>query len=377
MYRISIRDGDGRDVTRESEWLPVGRESQTSLRTPHTLLLCEGDAELASVRVRSSADAANSVLIDAIHAPVRLSPEHLAALTYCALREARIVGRSVAEIEPGEHRAALCEILKAPGEAMVGRVCQRVDYGMHQAFATLGSELQASIADTFPSEVVRTVEHFMDGFYRRGIWAQAVRHGVLTRRQYTAFLFNLHSYVRYTTRLLGHCIGLSNPRRLRGHYIEHFKGEMNHEVIIERDLGALGEDADYVTNHHQPSAAALGFMAIQESIVGFQHDPVLFLACPIAAEGFAAYLCADILEGLRRSIASWSSEDPAGGFHFVKSHTGFDGGPDGHWNLCVLITREYVRTAAQMQQFSSVLHAAMSALGRNYDACVLDYAERR
>src|SRR5207248_1384622 len=127
---------------------------------------------------------------------------------------------------------------------------------------------------------------------------------------------------------------------------EHLKGEINHELIIERDLENLGEDVEYVAGAHQPSPATLAFMCIQESIVAFYRDPVLFLACPIAAESFAAYVQRDILDGLKRSVESWGLADPGEVVHFIKSHTGFDGGSGGHWNLCVQMVQEHVRTEA-------------------------------
>ncbi len=154
------------------------------------------------------------------------------------------------------------------------------------------------------------------------------------------------------------------------------KGEINHELIIERDLANLGEDVKYVARFHQPTPATMAFMCIQESIVGFQRDPVLFLACPIAAEGFAAYVHQDVFDGVGRSIGNWGLENPADVTHFIRSHSGFDGGPDGHWYQCIKILKDHVRSDTQMQRFSAVVHAAMSALEENYDSCVQDYEER-
>ncbi|MBN9521677.1 hypothetical protein J0H58_24715 [bacterium] len=125
----------------------------------------------------------------------------------------------------------------------------------------------------------------------------------------------------------------------------------------------------------QPSPATLAFMSLQESVIGFHRDPALFLACPIAAEGFAVHAQANVLDGLGRSIASWGLARPADVAHFVRSHSGFDGGADGHWNRCVGMVGKYIRTAARIQQFAALVRAAVSALANHYDSCVLEYAD--
>jgi hypothetical protein len=376
MFSISISDSDGRDATQESIWLPVGREYHRSLQGTHRLAIHVGGDELGAVKVHKAAGTLNILRADLLTLDPLAPRQVLAALVYSALREARIVGRTLADIVAGDHADAVRDIIRAPMHGFPDEVVrQRVDYGMYCSFAEAGAELQAVLADAFPSEVVRTVEDSLFNFFTTGAWAGAVRRGTLSRRQYVATLISLHSYVRYTTRLLGHCIGLCDAPALRAHYIEHLKGEINHELILERDLKNLGEDVDYVARHHQPTPATLAFMCIQESIVAFYRDPVLFLACPIAAEGFAAYVQLDILEGLKQSVSSWGLRKPAEVVHFVKSHSGFDGGLDGHWNHCIQVVNDYVRTDVQMQRFSSVLHASLTALAKNYDACVLEHAE--
>lgn len=375
MMTISIRDADGRDVMQPSAWLGVGREYHQSFRTPHCVSLVSGDGANGSVTVSTMADTPSAVRLDSLRVPAGFSRPVLAALIYSAFREGRIAGRSMAYIDCGEYDDEVRAILRvSPGRTKDGFIRQRVDYGLYRAFTECDVETQTTLASTFSAEVVRTVEEHLARFFSKGAWACRVRDGVLSREQYVATLFNLHSYVRYTTRLLGQCIGITADRRLRAHYIEHLRGEINHELIIERDLTNLGEDVAYVAEALQPPPSTMGFMSIQESIVAFHRDPVMFLACPISAESFAAYVQADILDGLKRSITSWRPDNPTDVLHFVKSHSGLDGGPDGHWNRCVKVLRSYVQTEPQMQRFSAVVHAAMSTLAASYDSCVLDYA---
>jgi hypothetical protein len=372
MLSISIRDSDGLDPARPSTWLPVGRECRPSLQTTHTIAIRCGDKELAAARVGRAGS--NAVRIDSLRLPDGSPRTLLAALIYCGLREARIVGRTLADIQPGPSAAAVGDLLRSPLRPD-GVVRQRVDYAMHRTFTASGTEVERLLADSFASEVVRTIEHCLYPFFTTGTWAETIRRGSLSRGQYVATLFNMHSYVRYSTRLLGHCIGLSDDRRLRAHYIEHLKGEINHERIIERDLAHLGEDVEYVVENHQPTSATLRFMCVQESLVGFYRDPVLFLACPLAGESFAAYLPEDLLEGLRQSAIRWGCDDPKEVVHFVQSHTVFDGGLDGHWNAGIQLLGHYLREEARMQRFSSTLRAAMSALSDMFDSCVSEYAE--
>lgn len=375
MTKISIREAGGRDVLQPSSWLGVGREYHQSLQRPHCVSLVSSDGAKGSITVGTMADRPNAVRLESLNLTDGFSQPLLAALIYSALREGRIVGRSVAYIDCSEYEDQVRAILHVRSGGMKYEIIrQRVDYGLYRAFTKCDTETQTVIASTFPTEVVRTVEEYLSRFFSEGAWACSVRNGALSREQYVATLFNLHSYVRYTTRLLGQCIGITADRRLRSHYIDHLKGEINHELIIERDLANLSEDVAYVAEALQPTPSTMGFMCIQESIVAFHRDPVMFLACPISAESFAAYVQADILDGLKRSIASWRRESPANVLHFVKSHSGLDGGPDGHWNRCVKILRSYVQTEPQMQRFSAIVHAGMSALASNYDSCVLDYS---
>jgi hypothetical protein len=376
MFTFFIQDCNGRDISEPNAWLSMGRVSRQSLNGEHRLSVASGNHKLASAVVKRVVGSPNSVWIGEFEAVNNCPEDVLAALIYHTLREARVVGCSLALIEGGDCAARVEKILlKTTDFGHSNRIVQRVDYGMFRAFAQSGSELQSALAEGFPSEIERTVEHHLMEFFTNGAWATTVRGGQLSRRQYVATLINLHSYVRFTTRLLGHCVGISEDRLLRAHYIEHLKGEINHECIIERDLTNLGEDVEYVTCSHQPTVSILHFMSIQESIIGFQRDPILFLACPIAAESFAAYVQADIVDGLVRSISDWGLSDPRDVTHFIRSHSGFDGGADGHWGMCIKVLANYVRAHERMQRFSFVVHSGMLALRKQFDSCIVDFTD--
>ena len=244
---------------------------------------------------------------------------------------------------------------------------QALDYAMFYAFEACRDEVLVLVQDDITNEVVRTVEYWLDEFFKRP-WARAIFERKLAREQYVATLSNLHCFVRYTTRLLGRAIALSDDQSLRDHYIYHLKGEINHEKIIERDLKYMGEDVDFVVNHKQPNYETKAFLAVQESTTAFYQDPVLFLACPIAAEGVAAYATKEFLACLYDCIANWGIEDPKKAARFVTSHTNFDGGDDGHWNKTVLRIKQHVKTESRLREFLGVMRAAMNALERSYDS---------
>jgi hypothetical protein len=129
---------------------------------------------------------------------------------------------------------------------------------------------------------------------------------------------------------------------------------------------------EYIKQYRQPSYETKAFLVVQESTLAFYQDPVLFLACPLAAEGVAAYITQEFLECLYACIASWGIKEPKKAAHFITSHTNFDGGDDGHWNHTIMKIKSHVQTETRMREFLGVLRAAMNALERSYDANIED-----
>jgi hypothetical protein len=182
----------------------------------------------------------------------------------------------------------------------------------------------------------------------------------------------MHHFVRWTTRLLGHAVAASNDVRLRNHYLAHLSGEINHEVIIERDLAALGEDVTFSTGSTVPDTGTRLFMAVQESLIGFHRDPVLFMASPLAAEGLASHLTPAFVERLTGCAASWGVREPARVISFFTSHVSTDGGEDGHWETTVSLLAEHLRSERDLQRFVGTMRASMKGLSLLYEAAIDD-----
>ncbi len=362
-YSIQIIDQHSRNVQSPSQWLDVGRESFATLCTPHTVVLSRDKSTVAEGVVSLTGEDWAVAKLEIVKLASDINSEEFAAFLYCLLREARIA--QCTDFAIGERdRLSVFDDLSAQPDLQT-----RIDYATHVLADSLCSSLNTFIRDLFAKEVERTVEHHIEMFLKESWPATIVGAGV-NRKRYIKFLFNLHGYVRMTTRLLGQCVACSQDTQLRTHYIHHLNGEINHEKIIESDLASLGIDVNYLTKQYVPSTPTQQFLAIQQSTVGFLSDPVLFLACPIAAESFAAYAKQEILVGLQHSIASWYSGDPRNVTHFVTSHTQFDGGADGHWIKCIEILKDYVCDEIRAQQFLGILNTSMATLRNMFNANV-------
>lgn len=247
---------------------------------------------------------------------------------------------------------------------------QRIDIAAQRAYDavldTLGRGLDPRV---FCDEVVETFERWLADLYGRGFF-KAVTEGTLNRAQYVHAIANMHQFVRWTTRLLGHAVANSHDKEVRDHFIGHLQGEINHEVIIERDLAHLGEDVDFVVHTMSPSTGTRQFMSVQDAMIGLHHDPISFLASPLVAEGVAAHLTPAFLDALEGSIARFCPQEPKKAMVFFKSHVHTDGGDDGHWEMVLRILRKKLTSESSLRSFLSVMHASMRALTAAYDEYV-------
>ena len=297
---------------------------------------------------------------------------------YLAARRARILGASALALHAGERLGAIDHALRvsrldaAPPWRGAGAFGQRVDLAAARASdAWLEAGGDALEPAVFGDEVAETFERWVVALYRRGFFA-AVSERRLGRAQFVYAISNMHQFVRWTTRLLGHAIAHSHDGALRDGYIRHLQGEINHEQIIERDLVHLGEDVPFVTRRMAASPGTRHFMAVQESVVGFHHDPVHLLASPLAAEGVASHLTPEFLAALEATIASWGVPDPRRAMMFFSSHVTTDGGDDGHWEGVLSEIRRHLRSEDAARTFLGFLRASMAALGAAYDEYVTD-----
>ncbi len=248
---------------------------------------------------------------------------------------------------------------------------QRLDITIHRAWTASPAALHASLRTQLVPEVVETLERWIGRFFANP-WFTAVRERTLTKEQYIYTLANLHQFVRWTTRHIGRAVGCSHDRAIRNKWLEHLQGELNHEIIIEKDLAALGADVDYVVQAMEPSMQNLQFIVTQEAMVAFHADPIIIMVSPFVAEGFAARLDQKFVDDLRATAKSWGVENPKQVTAFLASHIEFDGGDDGHWEHTHRILSDYLRTEAQVARFLNVMRLCQDAFDRSYTGYVED-----
>jgi len=299
---------------------------------------------------------------------------------YAALQQARIAQRhqlGVAAIDdstPLSRSLALTPIsglpvVSAPGRGSFRRFAQRVDIALARSFAAAQSE-DDPIA---PASLVREVEMFLRGYFERmwqTQWFRAVEQRTLTRTQYVYTLSSMHQFVRYTTRILAGCVAAADDSQLRLHFVRHLQGEINHEVIIERDLAVLGEDVEFVVGQMGPNLPTRAFMAAQESAIGFHRDPVLLMAASLAAEGIPGHLDQRFMDALHANVAGWGVAEPERVTRFYSSHIDYDGGDDGHWEQTMAMLATHLRDETALARFVSMLRVTTDAMLRCYDSWI-------
>jgi hypothetical protein len=293
-------------------------------------------------------------------------------LLYCAARRARIMERPnvlvatrEAEKIPLEGAAAF----RPAGPKVPALVTQRVDLLAHYTCVELERLYAAPSAAFRTREVEESAKRWLAtaptwGFFR------AVQTGTLTRAQYVYALSNIYQFVRHTTRLAARAIAHSPTTEMRSHFISHLNGEINHELIIEKDLEHLGEDARYVRDAMAPNGPTQEFMAIQESLIGYYEDPVLLMASPVAAEGVTAHLDEAFVKSLQGCLQSFGVEKPEKASRFFVSHMHTDGGDDGHWEMTVNFLGRCLKDEAKHQFFLRSMRSAMRGTQRLYDSFV-------
>ncbi|OGT44005.1 MAG: hypothetical protein A3F13_04585 [Gammaproteobacteria bacterium RIFCSPHIGHO2_12_FULL_40_19] len=248
---------------------------------------------------------------------------------------------------------------------------QRLNYAIHHAYEACDQTQRDVIQTYFVHEILDTFKSWVTQLFHDS-WFSAVKTRSLSKEQYISTLFNLHAFVKYTTRLAARCVAICETRDLRNHYIHHLKGEINHEVIIESDLKALRADVDYLLQSYVPHTATGEFIVLQESIVSFKQDAVLMLACPFVAEGMTANITNAFVEDLHATIKSWGVKSPESVSRFLTSHMKTDGGDDGHWTRVIMMMDKYIKTENQHQQFLHILGLAMSGYAHGLNANIDD-----
>ena len=355
---------DGKAVAEASIGPALGSRFQEMHRAPADTL--QSAAYLADVR--ASCDRDRSLLV------------------YLALRRARLDGHHavVSHLREGAwpermdwSSLGLAPIVVSDAAPVAGTVhqarAQRLELALLQAFdwsLAEGNQIEPCL---FADELGETLERWLLSVYERGFF-RAVRERRLTREQYLYAAANMHQFVRWTTRLLGHAVAVSHDKEFRNQFLHHLQDEVNHEVIIEKDLEHLGVDLHTYLERIPANRGTRLFMAVQESIIGFHRDPLLFLASPLAAEGIASHLDQRFLEDLIACVASWGVEHPRRAIRFLESHIAFDGGEHGHWEGSLGFVAERLRTEEEFQRFLGVLRGSMEGLSMAYESFGSDLA---
>jgi thiaminase len=325
---------------------------------------------------------ANSMAISSIWmAPHVNQANLLPAILYFALRRGRIWDcKNVVSLMPKVNAdipvatilnfETLLNVAEIKDESAIFiAMVQDLQYALYNVVKHCDHDIMSLLQANYIDEIVETTKNWLQDFYQ-GSWAKAVINGTLTKQQYVNNLYNFYHYVRQTTRLCGRCIYHSEDLPVRNHFIYHLKGEVNHEVLIERDLTYLGYELDYIKNFRIPDKGTKHFMVVQESTIAYYEDPILMLACPLVAEGVTAHFEEKYKNALHDIVASWGYKIPEKACHFLDSHMCFDGGEDGHWAHVVNTIKMYIKTEEELQRFLSVLKAAMDGMRQSFDESV-------
>ena len=246
---------------------------------------------------------------------------------------------------------------------------QDIENILCRAFDQMTPDQQAFCREQMVSEIVGTTTRRIKDFFT-GPFFSTVASRQLTRHQYIRMLSCLHQFVRFTTRILGRAISLSESSSLRRHFIEHLSGEVDHEVQLENDLRILGADVEFVKTGMIPSRATQRFMTIQESALAFHQDPLAFIGVPYSIEGFTAHLDTAFMENLEACIASWGVKNPKKASTFLRLHIDSDGGDDGHWENNRKVLAEHVRSERQLKRVLNVIHLTFDSMEELYTSFV-------
>ncbi|WP_224240517.1 hypothetical protein [Hyalangium gracile] len=306
-----------------------------------------------------------------------------AVLLYAALRQARSWDRHTAAFlmadddTPTARRYGLITLagvprIDVPGTGAFRAKAQRLDLLLNQAFDEAAKAGQTIEPGFLVHEILDTLHESLFTPVREARFFREVEAGTLTREQYVHCLTQFHQFVRWTTRLLGRCVGFSPTTELRTHFISHLKGEVNHEIIIERDLAHLGEDPHYAMELAQPNTPTREFMCAQESAIGFYNDPLLLLAAPLAAEGVTGHLAPGFIERLNACVASWGIKDPHKATNFLSSHIEYDGGDDGHWQGNLDLLAQHLTSEQLLRRYLSLMRVSAEGTLRQWDSYVGD-----
>ena len=221
-------------------------------------------------------------------------------------------------------------------------------------------------------ELEATIRREAGKFFSEGRFVESVHAKTLTKKQYVESCINNHTYVRWTTRLLAKMVSVTEDRELRNHYLDHLTGEVDHDLMIEKDMAYLGADLNYMKKLMVPHPYIQQFMAIQESLSTFYADPVLFMAVPLSIESITAFMPKTFIKALYECVKTWGYDQPPKACTFLASHIHTDGADDGHWISTRLILEKYLKSEHELQIFLNTALIVTRNIRLAYDSFVDD-----
>jgi hypothetical protein len=354
-----------------------GDSNERSVCLASAWVMPAGDLNVLQKRTGAARVFGGSALVTNVY--VRPGQEQLLpALFYAVGRRARMRGATTLVCPVRDANVAQVEALglKQTPQAPLGEhalYAQRLDLWMHRTWSAMVATGTAPVPELLAAEVAETIRTWVAGGTEWSFF-KALRERTLSREQYVYMLSNMYQFVRHTTRVIGRAIGASADPDLRKHWINHLTGEVNHEVIIERDLAHLGEDVDYVKHSMAPGPRTQEFMAIQESMIAYYNDPILMMASPLAAEAVTAHLDQRFADDLLACIAGWGVKDPKRAANFLISHMNTDGGEDGHWKMSIDALPRLISDEARLSLFLTTNGSSRRAMQGVFNACTDDMA---
>ena len=226
----------------------------------------------------------------------------------------------------------------------------------------LGEESKIIARQIAVTEIEWTVEGWSKLVNDSPFWQRA-RAGTLTRNQYLMLLGQLHRFVRHTTRIIAMAWSKSESKALQKHFRKHVMEEIDHELMIEADMGYLGADVDYYLNHLPTHPGIRAFNGLQESLLSHRADPIMYMAVPFAVEGISAFINDENILALATAIKSWGVADPRLATRFLASHRDFDGDQGGHWDGTLVMLRQYIKDEQQAREFVAISRSVFDNFG--------------
>lgn len=235
------------------------------------------------------------------------------------------------------------------------------------AWKKLSQEWKVYMADhVIHNFITKKVESEIQTFYQSA-WFQKIQATKLSKSQYIETMGNILSYVRWTTRMLAKAVGNTSDKALRKHFLEHLKGEVDHDEQIITDLKHLDANIEYINDYMTADPDIAVFMSTQSTLLEFYKKPEVFLAVPYTVEGFTAFLNDGFIEALRGNVEAWGVSQPAKATRFLASHIHTDGDEEnGHWVMGQRILKHSVRDESTAAQFLQAVQNTSDSMRRGF-----------